>query len=185
MKKFLTLVEIIVVIVILSILLAIVVVSIPHFQEDAEVSAISSNLKNIQLAVEKYKKGNTGQYPSEKVPTIGNPQLIKFEELIPHYLKDKPKTKLSHYWIDNQYRVWASTVDAPKVEKLEERITWYPVVNGKCHLYRNENNLAVEIKEEVPDNYEGFKNVHYLISCEDQYGLRTPPVDETYEKIIP
>lgn len=195
-KKLFTLIELIVVIVVLGILAAIVIPNTTNFQGEANKTAAISNARNIQTAVDMFSLRENGKLPTIIKPTIGNPQTIEFYALKPKYLKDIPKTKNVHYWLDYKNIVWASTVDAPTDISFEEdKLTWKTVDGAelyKIYSYKNKELVStVNIKEEVKDidlikstsNIERqelelpkLENDKYLVSAVDMYGLETPPI---------
>lgn len=126
--KLFTLIELIVVIVVLGILAAIVIPNISSFKEEAEYTSIISNSKNLQTSVDLFMLENNGVSPTKEKPTFGNPQVLQVHGLHPEYTRDLPKNKGVHWWLDQNYSVWASYVDAPS------KVTYAPNSNGTAKL---------------------------------------------------
>lgn len=90
MKKFFSLMELIIVIVILAILAAIVMLNISDWQMKARESAALANEREVQGAVDRYFL-DYGLYPTTPQPTKDNPQLVEWEKIVPDYIRNKPK----------------------------------------------------------------------------------------------
>lgn len=139
-KKFFTLIELIVVIVVLGILAAIVIPNISSFKEEATETAISSDARNIQTAVDMYGLDSNGATPTKEKATVGNPQIIEVYGLQHDYLRKAPTDKGAKFWLDANNTVWASMVDAPsKVVSMDNgnnivTVSWDTV--GGASLYK-------------------------------------------------
>ena len=120
-----TLVELIVVLVIIAIIATIVIPNISGLQGEANLTAIRSNMRNVQTAVDMYTLDNHGVYPTLEQPTPLTPEGIDFNKLYPNYLRDLPQTIGVKYWVDFNGKVWAATVDSPMELKYNEgTISW-------------------------------------------------------------
>lgn len=192
-SKFFTLIELIVVIVVLGILAAIVIPNISSFKEEAEETAILSNQKNIQVATDLFMLKNNGVTPTKEIPTIGNPQIIEIYGLKPEQLRDTPKNKNVKFWLDHNYTVWASMVDAPtKVDYNQGILTWDSVDGVELYrIYKSEdavtastkNMIGIKFLAEV-NNGAGLTEEKtlpklskgtYLVSAVDKFGFESAP----------
>lgn len=63
-KKLFTLIELLVTIVVIGILVAIVVPNISEFKKESTISAMQSNIRNLETAVSMYALENHGLYPT-------------------------------------------------------------------------------------------------------------------------
>lgn len=124
--KLFTLIELIVVIVVLGILAAIVIPNISSFKEEAEKTAIVSDTRNIQTAVDMFMLKNHGATPTIEKPTFDNPQTVQLYGLQPDYLRSIPKSiDTVHFWLDSNNMVHSSYVDAPTgVQYVDGNLTW-------------------------------------------------------------
>lgn len=185
MRKFFNLAELLVVIVIIAILAAIILPNIKDFQQTANVTALKSDIKVIQLASDKFKI-DKGVCPSDKQPVLGNPQAINFNILYPDYLRKLPKEREAYYWVNQDCTVFGSTIDAPKdvkVDKLEGSISWTTNPNSKKnYIFEKVNERDIKlVNENQNGNYNGKDGTIHLVSEEDINELETPPVGENYE----
>lgn len=196
-NKLFTLIELITVIVVLGILAAIVIPNISSFKEEAEETAILSDTKNIQTAVDMFILKNVGDTPTQNKPTLGNPQTIELYGMKPDYLRDVPKTiNKTKFWLDQNNTVWASMVDAPSNVKYIEgntELTWDTVDGAELYkIYKSTNN---EVTSKVNsnqslkfvDDFIPTKNIKpsiqlsklnediYLVSAIDKYGFESAP----------
>lgn len=148
-SKFFTLIELIVVIVVLGILAAIVIPNISSFKEEAEETAILSDARNIQTAVDMFMLKNDGRTPTKDTPTLGNPQIVETYGMKPDYLRDLPKTKRAKFWLDQNNTVWASMVDAPtNVDYVAGKVTWDTVDGAELYkIYKSEDATTASIKK--------------------------------------
>lgn len=197
-KGLFTLIELIVSVVVLSILAAIVIPSVKDFQKEGTISALNSNIRILQTAVDSYSLRNEGAYPSGVQPTLERPQLIEIDWLYSDYIKSKPdyeKVKGQRYWVDSEGRVWGATVNAPSnLFKSEQFVEWVSDKDVKGYnLYRVEKNPVsgkVSLKkmkmtksfplDEVSDRIQIDTPEHdFLLSTIDTYGLETAPVGLT------
>lgn len=112
-SRFFTLIELLTVIMVLGILAAIVIPNISSFKEESIETAIKSDARNIQTAVDMYGLDSFGQTPTKEIPTLGNPQIIEVYGFQPKYLRKTPKNEDVKFWLDMNNTVWASMVDAP------------------------------------------------------------------------
>lgn len=147
-SKLFTLIELITVIVVLGILAAIVIPNISSFKEEAEETAILSDTKNIQTAVDMFMLKNNGDTPTKEIPTLGNPQTIETYGMKPDYLRDLPKTKRAKFWLDQNNTVWASMVDSPNNVNYEDgKITWDTVDGAELYkVYKSEDAVTSAVK---------------------------------------
>lgn len=190
-KKLFTLIELIVVIVILGILAAIVIPNISSFKEEAEVTAINSNARNLQTAVDMYILKNNGSTPTKETPTLGSPQTIEYYAMKPDYLRDIPKNKQAKFWLDHNNTVWASMVDAPtEVNYQNGTLSWKTVDGAKMYrIYKTEDAVvssSVNLKglkhiENVPSTSDekilpALIKGTYLVSAVDRFDYETAPV---------
>lgn len=116
-KNKFTLIEIITIITILAILLSIIIMTYESFKKKSIYSAVSSNTRIIQTAIDEYYLKNNN-YPTKEQSTISNPQLIDTKLLVENgYLKkdlDTSKITSQLYWVDVFGTVWGSTEMPPK-----------------------------------------------------------------------
>lgn len=201
MKRFFTLIELVVVIVVMGILAAIVIPNIKDFKKEATLTAIESNARNIQVGVDMFAL-EFKKYPSLDgiTPTIGEPKQIDFSKLTSDYVRSIPKT--GFYWIDYKGQVIYSDVDSPiNVQKTNNLLTWEEPTYGEAVAYevfgvKNTPTSAAKDKkitfiESTPNlsltlddselNYE-----NYLISSISENNFRSPGVgvNSTYKGII-
>lgn len=200
-KKLFTLIELIVVIVILGVLAAIVVPNISSWKEEADTTAIQSNLHNLQTSVDFYKNKNLN-YPTTNKPTLYKPEPIEFKKLYPEYLRNLPKgSKELKYWIDLHGTVWASSVDAPTGITYSNNFLKWNSVSGADNydIYKaKENKLtssvskgfaAIEKVTELKDSQSESEQLSlpqlesgyvYLVSATDNEGFESPPAGSGY-----
>lgn len=195
-KKFFTLIELIVLIVVLGILAAIVIPNISSFKEEAKETAMASDGRNIQTAIDIYQLDNNGKYPTigEHKPTLGQPSTIDIHSLKPEYIRGLPKNEGMYFWVDYQGKVYNSTLDNPlDFEQKASNLSWtinegasgydiYEVVKGTTGTSKSTKVILVgeNIKEGsfIPKGYR--EEITYLISVVDQYGFNAAPVAEGY-----
>lgn len=193
-KKF-TLIELIVVIVILGILAAIVVPNISSWQKEAEVTAVGSNVHNLQTSVDMYVLDSTKQFPAAgEQPVEFIPKPIDFELIHPDYTRNLPKTKGVKYWVDFKGKVWASTIDSPTgVDISLGNMTWNKIDDAIYYnVYQVEGyqgvigaaykSSSLNFVEKVEtESYSGKAGVAYVVSAVDENGFETPPSGIGYE----
>jgi len=198
-KRF-SLIELIIVIAILGILAAIVIPNIRDIQGKSRITAIVSDVRNLQTSVDMYQLENYGEYPvvGEEQPSIGLPKQLSFDKLYPKYIRNLPKNEGLYYWVDYSGKVWFSTIDSPKnIEKSDTEISWENIDNAVSYsVYEVENNnltgsignikekhLATIIGTEnyTPEDYN--KDKTYLVSAIDVNGFETAPVGMGYKGI--
>lgn len=188
-KNQFTLIELIIAIVVIGILSAIVSTEMNVWKDKAKIAAISSNEKSIQTALDMYQLNNFGEKPSEIQPTKEIPRFLNFESLTPDYLKKKPKSLLTHYWVDYQGKYWQSTLDSPRnVLNTNGTITWDFVPNANKYIVYLVRNARTESFETTTTNY--FNANHqfgdtYLVSAVDNFGYQSAPVGEGYHGFEP
>lgn len=194
-SKFFTLIELIVVIVILGVLAAIVVPNISSFKEEAEETAIRSDARNIQTAVDMFMLESNGDTPTKEKPTLGYPQTIEVYAMKPNFLRDLPKTKRAKFWLDYNNTVWASLVDAPtnvEYDGTSAKLTWNTVDGAELYrIYKSEDSITAAVKnskrlkllaelqpstgdqqgKELPALSKG----DYLVTAVDKFEFETAP----------
>lgn len=196
MKNKFTLIEIVIAILVVSLLAAIVLINVSNAREKAIISMISSNIKNIQTAVDLYYLENNEAYPTGKSPTIYNPQYVDFNKLTTDYLKKGPdynKLENQYYWVDYTGKVWGSTVKPIKnYYQSPDFIEWYSPDDIIEHNYYNvsegynkqkivkftskidaKGNVSVKIPNQ---------NRNFLLSNIDSYGFETAPAGLGYNE---
>lgn len=192
MKKFFTLIELIVVIVVLGILAAIVIPNISSWQEEAKNTAVVSNIRNLQTSVDMYSLENNGNLPIAEEVTEFNPQPINMDEIHPDKLRNLPKTKGILYWVDAWGNVWASSVDSPTIESTsDKKIVWKKVDDAEKYrvyevsgyngtenlitakLTRTSLKFITEVSDLYTDKVEEGKA--YVVSSIDANGLESAP----------
>lgn len=197
MKKLFTLIELIVVIVVIGVLAAIVIPNISSWQQEANNTAITSNVRNLQISVDMYTLKNNGKFPIEGV-TEFEPKPIDFSKLNPEQLRNLPKTKGVLYWIDAWGIVWGSHVDSPEIiSTANGRLVWKQVEGASRYkIYEvvgykgNENIITarlVSTKLKLVDETVSLEsnvvelNKAYVVSAIDDQGFETAPVGSVYE----
>lgn len=200
-KKAFTLIELIVVIVVLGILAAIVIPNISNWQKEATVTAVQSNVRNIQTSVDTYMLETNGAYPAEEKPVLGNPEPIDFSKVHPEELRNLPKTKEINYWVDHFGVVWASYVDSPKNVGFQgSLLTWEEVKEAASYRVYVEKDKQLTssatqspLKEVRRITAEDFKDKGgipvdtsgvYYVSAVDSEGFESPPAGEQYEGYV-
>lgn len=141
-KKF-TLIELVVSIVVLGILLSIVLLKLTDMRKQAVYSAVSSNTRILQTAVDTYYlEKEVFPIKTPENLSLENPQLIDVERLSKEgYLKkelDTKKVRSQYYWVDVFGAVWGSTEEPVK----------------SFNLFEKENNHFIEFL--TSKNTEGF-----------------------------
>ena len=199
MKKRFSLIELIIVIAILGILAAVVVPNIRDIQGKSRITAIVSDVKNLQTSVDMYHLENFSEYPvvGDKQPEIGLPKQLSFNKLYPKYIRNLPKNEGLYYWVDYRGKVWFSTIDSPKnIVKSNTEISWEKIDNAVSYsVYEVENNnltgsignikekhlATIDTEKYIPEDYD--KDKMYLVSAIDVNGFETAPVRMGYEGI--
>ena len=199
MKKRFSLIELIIVIAILGILAAVVVPNIRDIQGKSRITAIVSDVKNLQTSVDMYHLENFSEYPvvGDKQPEIGLPKQLSFNKLYPKYIRNLPKNEGLYYWVDYSGKVWFSTIDSPKnIVKSDTEISWENIDNAVSYsVYEVENNnltgsignikekhlATIDTEKYIPEDYD--KDKMYLVSAIDVNGFETAPVRMGYEGI--
>lgn len=204
-KKSFTLIELIAVIVVIGILAAIVIPNISSFKEEASVTAMVADGRNLQTAVDLYQLDHNGDFPTIKdedstKPILGLPQGVDFNSLYPAYIRDLPQAKNIYYWIDYQGQFYYSTIDNPNnfvqgdsglTWTANEKATGYTLYeveskttgSSKKVTLKEINELSGETNSFIPDNYSQEKQ--YFINVVDEYGNEAPPVKSGYKGSLP
>lgn len=201
LKKSFTLIELIVVIVVIGMLSAIVIPNISSMKQEAEAKSIMADAKNIQTAVDVFMLKNDGRTPTKDIPTFGDPQVIETYAMKPDYLRNLPKERKVKFWLDEDFKVWASLVDAPQqVDYAEGRVRWNTVEGAvEYKIYRSSSKVVSSLKSaarlqlidtiqpidsnrqfrELPALSEGT----YLVSAIDRYDFESPmtKIGSTYK----
>lgn len=183
MKKLFTLIELIIVIVVIAILAAIVIPNVSSFKEEANISAIKSNVRNIQTASDMYSNKNYGEMPVEIVPTIGSPQYIDYAKIKGKFLRDLPKTKGATYWIDYSGTIYGSTVPLPEVVSKDSStgtLSWKATPSAKSYtVFEKQGDILKLVAKDIKGlTYSKGNAGDLYVSAEDAYGLDTPAVGE-------
>lgn len=193
-KKFFTLIELIVAIVVIGILAAIVMLNLSGWQVESKRTALISNERNVQTAVDHYHLDN-GSYPSEIQPELGSPQLVDFEEIDIDYLRKEPED--GYYWIDEHGNVIVTIGIPPKnVNPTEEQIDWIESVgtetskvykiNPESGYVVNEPNIPFTDGLPLYKKEEGYNPAdNYFISAVDELGLETPKIGKGSKTVYP
>lgn len=193
-KHSFTLIELIVVIVILGILAAIVVPNISNWKNEAEITAVNSNQRNLQTSVDMYSLENFGIYPVETPSFAGVSSPLDFRKLYPDYLRNLPKTEGYKYWVDYQGKVWYSTIDSPTGVALDEQskeLSWNEVEDSeKYGVYKLETGATSSakstdrltfVKEVTEPSTTVDSSGVYAVSAFDENGFETPPATSEYQ----
>lgn len=158
-KRF-TLVEIVSVIFILTLLLSIVLIKYNDFKKKSVYSAVSSNVKILQSAVDTYYLKNE-KYPTKKATTLSNPQLVDVDLLVEEKLikkgLDLKKINSQNYWVDVFGRVWGATEMHPtsiNVLESNDKKTFEFTLEGDVSKYK-----IYEVKGYSQTNYVSYKEV--------------------------
>lgn len=191
-KNFFTLIELIVVIVVIGILAAIVIPNISSFQEEAKETALLSDSRNIQTAVDMFMLDYHGATPTKEKAEFGNPQVIELYGMQPDYLRDIPKQ--GRFWLDDSNTVWVSTADAPTGVGYEAgELTWNTAEDASSYnIYKKETATAskatgkgMELVKELATKSGTIQSFNgedvstagtYLVSAVDKYGYETPAI---------
>lgn len=202
MKRLFTLIELIVVIVVLGLLAAIVIPNVSSFKDEAIRSEVTSNIKNLQTATDRYGLKNDGALPLTLASSVEDPQRVESERLYPTYLSKKASDR-GFYWLDHTGAVWGSVVDAPtRVHREGDTLNWQAVpgakgyqvygaseldvkgsVDGKTYRYTpllkagNEDGKLI-LGQKVP-NADAYD--YLLVGSIDRYGLSSVPAGDDYE----
>lgn len=188
-----TLIELIVVIVVIGILASIVVPNISSFKQEAEITAVISNQKNLQTAVDMYTMKNFGKYPVEATPFIGVSSPVDFRELYPDYVRTLPETKGYKYWVDYKGKVWYSTIDSPTGVSLDtstKELSWDKEEGAVTHgIYKVEEGVTSKtgiarltfVKEVTGVSTIVDSTGTYAVSSHDKNGFETPPATSEYK----
>lgn len=200
MKRFFTLIELIVVIAVLGILAAIIIPNISSFQDEANNTAIVSNVRNLQTSVDMYANEHFGDVPTLGEPTKFEPKAIDFDKITPEYNRDLPETEGVNYWVDAWGKVWASTIDAPTGVELDKNtsiLAWNQ--EPEADAYRVYKVLSVSnlsgsainsktklefLREEPKDAFNGISvdsSFEYAVSAVDSKGFESPPAGHGYK----
>lgn len=197
--KFFTLIELIVIIVVLGILTAIVIPNIASLQEEAEETAIHSDIRSIQTGIDLHSLDNFNRIPLLSNPTPEKPALVDMKKLKPEYLRNLPKNKDLKVWIDFKGKMWASTSDSPSNVKIEMgKVSFMSTNEGdtfKVYLINDEsvvsskadkvnhltflNEIKGKGKLEVSNPLIKEDSL-VVISAVDIYGLETAPAGIGY-----
>lgn len=204
LKKF-NLIELIVVIVVLGILAAIVIPNISNFKKGATKTAITSNIRNLQTAVDTYSLKKGGELPGKNQPEPFKPVPIDYEKINPEHIRTLPEQENIKYWIDFKGVVWASSIDSPtNVTFSSATLNWNHVPEAeKYNIYEVQNYIPVassasssklnlKLIKEVSDfdvtseNKISFTDSlligqHYVVSAIDEQGFESAPSGIGYE----
>lgn len=202
-KRLFTLIELIVVIVILGVLAAIVIPNISSWQKESEMTAVQSNLRNLQTSIDMYGLKNNGDLPGTVKPEPLKPAPIDFKDIHPDYTRNLPKTKGIKYWVDYKGMVWASTIDSPTNVNFDgaNTLSWdnqeeaqkyniYEVKNftpTTGSVYKSVDYTFVKevseftITSEGKVEVTGLEDKVYAVSAVDKEGFETPPAGGSYE----
>lgn len=197
--KFFTLIELIVVIVVLGILTAIVIPNISSLQDEAEETAIHSDIRSIQTGIDLHSLDNFNNIPLLSNPTPEKPALVDMKKLKPEYLRNLPKNKDLKVWIDFKGKIWASTSDSPSDVKVEMgKVSFMSTNEGDTFNVYIVNNESIVSSRADRDNHLTFlseikgkgklevsnplikEDSVVVVSSVDIYGLETAPAGKGY-----
>lgn len=194
MKKLFSLIELIIVIIVVGILAAIVLPNVSSFKEDATISAVKGNVRNLQTATDTYllKKGI--------LPSLGKvspfqPRPLNTKELYPDYIYKLPQKNGFKYWVDFNSTIWGSTIDSPNnISYTGGQLSWDNVEGAEFYrIYKLSEGRTVTSKaytlsfiEQIPNNNANkdtypIDSSSYLISAVDKEGFETAPAGVGYE----
>lgn len=199
-KQLFTLIELVIVMVVIGILAAIIVPNIADMKSKSIITAVESNVRNLQTSIDTYALRNQGKLPTITAPVPLIPQPINFEEIVPDYSRTNPKTEGFKYWIDYKGEVWASTIDSPQNVKFQTgSVLWESVEDAEYYnVYEVENYTPVtgaafqevtyKFVEKIESNEEGqvtfvseeLTGEYYAVSAVDEQGFETPPAGQGY-----
>lgn len=192
-----TLIELIAVIVVIGIIMAIVVPNVSLLKKEGKETAISSDAKNLQTAIDMYQLDNHGEFPTGEVqPELGKPVNVDFDAIYPDYIRGIPKHKGIYYWVDYQGELYYSTIDNPiDFKKGTSNLTWTPNEEAKEYKIfevqksnsgKSNNSKLVQVdiiegtaNQSIPKGYSQEKI--YLISTKDANDYLAAPVVEGYQ----
>lgn len=190
MKYYFTLIEMVVVIVVLGLLTAIVVPNLDNVKRGARHTAVVSDVRELQRAVDGYALRNNGALPADGVTTL-KPKPLDYRLLQPDQIRNRPQTEGAFYWVDAWGTVWGSLVDSPSPTVVSgDRIEWEPVVGAKAYrIYQLGNRVVGSIPQtpmmrvtETRSNFYGDvePGKTYLVSSIDKEGLESAPTGSGY-----
>lgn len=200
-RRLFTLIELIVVIVVIGILAAIVIPNVSTMKEQATETAVASNQKNLQTAVDMFMLENNGLTPTKGVPELGEPKTLEIYGLHPEQIRSLPKTEGVYWWLDYNNTVWGSYVDTPKNVVLStdgtllswdttDGATAYNIYKAKSasvegtskgkglqffKTYTQSESKAPKVSVEKSDDEI------YLVSAIDRHGFETVAVKVKYQ----
>lgn len=201
MERKFTLIEMIISIVVLGILASIVIANVSDMKKDSIRTAVESNTRILQTAVDTYALKNNNQYPVDKEITLTSPQYINIDLLYPKYIKselDYKRIKEQYYWVDVFGKVWGSTKDAAlDITETNDTLEWSipKGVEGYALYEIKENNATGAVfnktvklvnQKVLPSNKNKVQiplengDSMYLMSTIDEYGLEAAPVGLNY-----
>lgn len=123
------------VIVVIGVLAAIVIPNVSNFKEEGRRTALVSDTRSIQTAVDIYVLKNHGKTPTKEKPSLNNPQTVELFGLTPEYLRSTPESiNKAYFWLDGNNVVHSSYVDAPKGVTYENgNLTWNSVSGASSY----------------------------------------------------
>lgn len=200
MRKFFSLIEMLIVIVVLGILAAIIIPNVADMKKESISSHINANTRVLQTAVDTYSLKNEGELPVVINPTLTKPQYIDIERLYPTYIKSKldyNKIKEQKYWVDVFGRVWGATEDGPdtiiqSINSLEfnnkknaVEYKFYEIESNQTTSSISKSKLreafSVKNAKEADRIKVDIEGGNYLVSSIDTYGLESAPVGLNYQ----
>ena len=187
MRKRFTLVEVIAILVVIAVIAGIVIPNIGNIQGGANRTAITSNARGIQTAVDLFGVATGGAVPTSTPPTVFVPQRVDFSLLEETHLRGSPQAEQGKYWVDFSGRVWAASVDAPdRVVSVGGVVAWRAVpgavgyvvyeVSGSSPTGSLSGITLTPVAETTSTFYVGAPGNDYVVSAVDSKGLQTVPV---------
>lgn len=185
-KKLFTLVELIIVIVVIGLLSSITVAHISLLKEQANNTALKTNIHSVQTSTDMYRIKNNKAFPTINKPSEGSAKEVDFKKLIPDYARNLPKVHDSKYWIDHRNTVWGSFAEIPHEVDFDEingTVSFLPGFNSaRCEVIEDgvsRKKYSIETTEYKQYVHTGadFTNHEYSIVCYDKFDNPTPEMN--------
>jgi len=167
-----------IIIIILLILIGGYYLSSLDWDGNGQVEVLEKNRKLIQCAVNEYiREGCT--IPAKRQVSFSNPSPIAFQRISSYFLETPDFNKEGKYWITENEAVYASTINAPSIEKSGDAVIWESIDGADYYnVYRIRNNNYSFVASTTDTSY-GCSEC--LVSAVDASGNETAPVGTNYK----